>query len=80
MQQLSGGGRLSGKINLVEWMANADFKTAVAIGENGEVNATAFLPGPMDAWVEQAAAQCQTLQEFMNAIAENPGVAAQYVM
>jgi hypothetical protein len=79
MQQLSGAGYLSGKINVIEWASNEIFSTTYRIARDSKVNATAFLPGPIEAWKEQAAAQCMSLQEFMNTIAANPAVAAQYV-
>jgi hypothetical protein len=79
LPQLSGQGQYEGTINVFAWMNSDSFKSMLAIAQNPKNNFTVFLPGPMSAFEQQAKAQCLTLKDWLNEIASNPTMSAQYV-
>jgi hypothetical protein len=60
-------------------MEDPTFANMRSISQNPKLNYTVFLPGPMSAFEKQAQAQCLSLKEWLNEIAQDPIMTAQYV-
>lgn len=64
----------------MEWSRNDEFKLITSIATNPRSKGTVFLPGPVEAYEKQAAAQCLTVQEAYNLLARQPKMPADYIM
>lgn len=79
LPQLNGQGPFETRINVLNWANSERFQAMTKIAQNPNLNYTVFLPGPIEAFEKQAAAQCLSLKEWLTEFATNPDMSAQYV-
>lgn len=60
-------------------VASPQFHSLVSAAQNPGLKATLFMPGSADAWQQVASYYCLTMQEWLDAIAGQPQLAAAYL-